>query len=61
VTDDHAFCALLAEQGVVILPGHVIELPGYFRICLTATGEMVERSLPVFARAIEQAKTSSNA
>jgi aspartate aminotransferase len=61
VTDDHAFCALLAEQGVVVLPGHVIELPGYFRICLTATDEMVERSLPVFARAIEQAKTSSNA
>jgi aspartate aminotransferase len=56
VADDHDFCALLAAQGVVVLPGHIIELPGYFRICLTATDEMVERSLPVFARAIEQTK-----
>jgi aspartate aminotransferase len=55
VADDRAFCALLASQGVIVLPGHVIELPGYFRISLTATDEMVERSLPVFARAIEQA------
>lgn len=55
VADDRAFCALLASQGVVVLPGHVVELPGYFRISLTATDEMVERSLPVFARAIEQA------
>jgi aspartate aminotransferase len=57
VADDRAFCALLAEQGVVVLPGHVIELPGYFRISLTATEEMVERSLPIFARAIEQARS----
>ncbi len=47
----------LAEEGVVVLPGHVVELPGYFRISLTATDEMVERSLPVFARAIERARS----
>jgi aspartate aminotransferase len=58
VADDRAFCTLLAEQGVVVLPGHVIELPGYFRISLTATDEMVERSLPIFARAIEQSRSS---
>lgn len=57
VADDRSFCAFLAEQGVVVLPGHVIELPGYFRISLTATDEMVERSLPIFARAIEQARS----
>ncbi|MDQ4103133.1 MAG: hypothetical protein M3186_05300 [Actinomycetota bacterium] len=61
VANDGAFCALLAGQGVVVLPGHVIELPGYFRISLTATDEMVERSLPVFAWAIEQAKSSLSA
>lgn len=55
VADDRAFCALLAEQGVAVLPGHVIELPGYFRICLTATDEMIERALPVFAYAIHHA------
>jgi aspartate aminotransferase len=55
VADDRAFCALLASQGVLVLPEHVVELPGYFRISLTATDEMVERSLPVFADAIERA------
>jgi aspartate aminotransferase len=54
VPDDRAFCASLASQGVLVMPGHVVELPGYFRISLTATDEMVERSLPVFARAIER-------
>ncbi|MGH4020180.1 MAG: aminotransferase class I/II-fold pyridoxal phosphate-dependent enzyme [Pseudonocardiaceae bacterium] len=57
LADDRAFCALLAEEGVAVLPGHVVELPGYFRISLTATDEMVERSLPAFARAIERARS----
>ena len=57
VTDDRAFCALLASQGVLVLPGHIVELPGYFRISLTATDEMVQRSLPVFARAIQRARS----
>lgn len=61
VADDRAFCALLAEQGVAVLPGHVIELPGYFRISLTATEEMVERSLPIFAWAIKQARSRMRA
>lgn len=57
LADDRAFCAFLAEEGVAVLPGHVVELPGYFRISLTATDEMVEWSLPVFARAIEWARS----
>ncbi|MGH3787505.1 MAG: aminotransferase class I/II-fold pyridoxal phosphate-dependent enzyme [Pseudonocardiaceae bacterium] len=57
LADDRVFCSLLAEHGVLVLPGHVVELPGYFRISLTATDEMVERSLPVFARAMERAKS----
>ncbi|MDQ4009741.1 MAG: aminotransferase class I/II-fold pyridoxal phosphate-dependent enzyme [Actinomycetota bacterium] len=57
LVDDRAFCAFLAEEGVAVLPGHVVELPGYFRISLTATDEMVERSLPVFARALEWARS----
>lgn len=56
VPDDRAFCASLAEHGVLVLPGYVVELPGYFRISLTATDEMVERALPVFARAIDQVR-----
>ena len=57
LADDRAFCAFLAEEGVAVLPGYVVELPGYFRISLTATDEMVEWSLPVFARAIEWARS----
>lgn len=59
IADDRAFSWLLADQGVLVLPGHVVELPGYFRISLTATDEMVQRSLPVFARAIERAQSGA--
>jgi aspartate aminotransferase len=59
--DDRAFCALLAQQGVAVLPGHVIELPGYFRISLTATDDMVEQSLPIFAQAIQHANSRMHA
>ena len=38
-------------------PGHVVELPGCFRLSLTAPDEVAERSLPIFARAIEQARS----
>ena len=49
--DDYQFAADLARQGVLVLPGSVSEGPGYFRISLTGTMEMIERSLPVFAAA----------
>jgi aspartate aminotransferase len=58
LVDDRAFCAHLAKEGVLVLPGQVVELPGYFRISLTATDEMVERSLPVFAQAIKRAEAN---
>jgi aspartate aminotransferase len=59
--DDRAFCALLAHQGVAVLPGHVIELPGYFRISLTATDDMVEKALPIFADTIQHANSRMHA
>ena len=34
-----------------MLPGAIVETPGHFRISLTATEEMIERSLPVFEEA----------
>ncbi len=46
--DDVAFVGRLAEQGVLVLPGTTCGAPGHFRISLTGTGEMIERSLPVF-------------
>jgi len=48
VEDDMAFGELLADHGVLILPGTVVEAPGWFRISLTASDEMVERGLPGF-------------
>ena len=49
--DDVAFTAHLASLGALVLPGTVVECPGWFRISLTASDEMVERGLPVFAAA----------
>jgi len=38
----------LADRGVFVLPGSVMNAPGHFRISLTASDAMVERALPVF-------------
>lgn len=54
--DDTAFVEMLAERNVFVLPGRIVELPGYFRISLTASDSMVERSLPGFAAAISAAR-----
>ncbi len=50
--DDQAFVDLLEREGVLVMPGRMFETPGYFRICLTATMESVEASLPRFAAAL---------
>jgi aspartate aminotransferase len=55
IDDDSAFAARLADHGVLVLPGSVVELPGWFRISLTASDEMVDRGLPRLAAAAEGA------
>lgn len=52
LADDLAFAELLAERDVFVLPGSVVEMPGYFRISLTASDDMIERALPIFAAAL---------
>ncbi|EMY36106.1 aminotransferase [Arthrobacter crystallopoietes BAB-32] len=52
--DDLAFTERLAASDVFVLPGVLFETPGFFRISLTANEDMVERSLPIFRRAIEE-------
>lgn len=47
--DESKFIDRLAQDDVLVLPGSVFDAPGYFRISLTATMEMIERALPVFA------------
>lgn len=55
ILDDQAFLRLLAKQGVFALPGSMAECPGYFRLSLTASDDMIDRALPAFQRAMEQA------
>ena len=50
--DDGAFVERIAEDGVLVFPGVTCGSPGYFRISLTATIEMIEDGLPVFQTAI---------
>ncbi|HEY4141495.1 MAG TPA: aminotransferase class I/II-fold pyridoxal phosphate-dependent enzyme [Pseudolabrys sp.] len=38
----------LADRGVFVLPGAIMNTPDYFRISLTASDTMVERALPIF-------------
>ena len=49
IADDTRFARTLAAQKVLVLPGVAVEMPGYFRISLTATDAMIDRALPVFA------------
>jgi aspartate aminotransferase len=58
--DDVGFMNRLAEERVFVLPGGMFEIPGWFRISLTANDDMTERSLAGFAKAIEEAKVSKH-
>ena len=42
------------------MPGRVFETPGCFRICLTATADTIERSLPGFAAACRRPTTGED-
>jgi aspartate aminotransferase len=55
LADDWAFAQTLVGQNILCLPGTIVELPGYFRLSLTANDDMIDRALPGFARAFEQA------
>jgi aspartate aminotransferase len=57
IPDDGAFADLLAANDVFVLPGRIVELPSYFRVSLTASDEMVERSIPRFGAAIEAVRS----
>jgi aspartate/methionine/tyrosine aminotransferase len=54
-----AFAERLADHGVLVLPGTVAELPGCFRMSLSAPDEMIDRRLTGFETAIRDAPTSS--
>jgi aspartate aminotransferase len=55
IDDDVAFTDSLAAEEVFCLPGKVVEMPGYFRISLTANDKMIEKAIPSFAAAFRRA------
>jgi aspartate aminotransferase len=55
IDDDVAFADALSRHKVLVLPGSVVELPGWLRVSLTASDEMVGRGLPGFGAALDAA------
>ncbi|MCU0254027.1 MAG: pyridoxal phosphate-dependent aminotransferase [Acidobacteria bacterium] len=55
IADDVAFVRLLAEEGVLTVPGSGFGCPGHLRISFTVPEETIVRGLPGFARAFERA------
>lgn len=58
IADDWSFVERLARLDVFVLPGSLVEMPGTFRVSLTASGEMVERALPRFDQALRETSAS---
>jgi aspartate aminotransferase len=59
IADDMAFTDVLARHRVLVLPGTVVEVPGWFRISLTASDAMVDDGIPRFAAALDEARRSA--
>lgn len=56
IPDDVAFVRLLAEEGVLTVPGSGFGAPGHIRISLTVDRDTVVRALPGFERAFHKAR-----
>jgi aspartate aminotransferase len=56
IPDDVAFVRMLAEQGVLTVPGSGFGMPGHIRISLTVERDTVVRSMPGFERAFRAAR-----
>jgi len=59
VADDVAFVRLLAEQGVLAVPGTGFGRPGYIRLSLTVAMDTITRSIPGFETAYKAACCSA--
>jgi aspartate aminotransferase len=56
LADDVQFVKLLQEEKVLVVPGSGFGGPGYFRIAYCVDDETIEKALPGFRRALEQAQ-----
>ena len=50
--DAVAFSEKAKEKDLLVVPGDGFGCPGYFRICYCVKSEMIQKSLPVFAKLI---------
>jgi len=57
--DDETFAAILNRHKVLVLPGTIVETPGWLRISLTASDDMIERGIPAFAAALAEASSAT--
>ena len=60
IADDEAFARMLNRENVLVLPGTIVDAPGWFRISLTASDDMVERGIPGFRAGLERAREISS-
>lgn len=54
--DANAFSELAKQKDLLLVPGDGFGCPGYFRICYCVSGEMIQKSLPIFAELMESVK-----
>ena len=54
IADEIEFVRRLADENIFVLPGRMFEIPGWFRISLTASDDMVDRSIPGFERVLDK-------
>ena len=57
LADDVEFVKLLQEENILVVPGSGFGGPGHFRIAYCVDDRTIEKSVPGFQRAFEQAKS----
>jgi aspartate aminotransferase len=57
IPDDVSFVKLLVKQGVLAVPGAGFGRGGYVRLSMTVPLDTIERALPAFQRALQEART----
>lgn len=53
--DDERFVDILNSYDIFCIPGTLMDFPGHFRLSLTASDDMIDRAIPKFAKAFNQA------
>ncbi|KLK91318.1 aminotransferase [Microvirga vignae] len=59
--DGEQYWDALADRDVFVMPGRVMDVPDHFRISLTGSEPMIERSLPAFAEVAHAIQTERQA